>query len=158
MAQIINRKTPQIIANNRHSGLDFITITDKGFYFPKAVCFSLGISLGKYVHFVNDGDYWAFYINKDNDGFPFNMEKKGVYRLNDRALSRMFLQSTKRKATDRLLIKITKSRNDGQPIYEIHTKETIDEIITKEIEAKKKKEYTLKLRNRGKLPTEINKN
>jgi hypothetical protein len=143
MARIINRTTPEIIANNRHSGLDFITIKERGFYFPKNISFELKVSASRFIHFINDDDYWCFYVNDDKDGFKFSLDKGGSYMINDRALSRMFIKSTNMKNGDRLLVKSTKTKNNGATVYEIHTKETIDVYITKKETVRKRKEHTL---------------
>jgi len=138
MARVINRTTPEIVVNNRHSGLDFISIDEKGFYFPKQISFSIKAATNKYIHFINDDDYWAFYVNEDKDGFPFSMDKQS-YRVNDRALSRLFLRTTNRECGDRLLVKYTKAKHNGGYLYEIHTKESVEQITTLELDVLKKK-------------------
>lgn len=55
MAQIINRKTPEIISNGRGIGGDYVTVMERGFFFSKGVSRRVGIYSGKFIHFVNDG-------------------------------------------------------------------------------------------------------
>lgn len=123
MAQIINRKTPEIVARGRGYGVDYITVMERGIFFPKGVAARVGISLNKYIQFINDGSFWCFFINNDPDGFKFaSAGRKGGYVINSEALSKMFLRSTGKEMNDKLLISPTPSRRESNVIYEINLK------------------------------------
>lgn len=132
MAQIINKRTAEIIANRRPTGLMFVSVNEKGFYFPKSVSHAVGAHSGLYVHFINDVDYWAFYINDDKDGFKL-VQDKGAYRVDDRALIKMFFRGIKKDCKkSRFFVVESKSAQAGVKIYEIYTKETVDVVVDKE--------------------------
>lgn len=147
MAQIINRTNPEILANRRFIGLEFISISEKGMYFPKNTSFTVGISTDQYIHFINDGEFWSFYVNQNKDGFPFSKDKAGAYKIADRALARMFIRSTKRQPSDRMLIKATKAKHGASTIYEIYTQHTLDEVTYTVSHEEQKKSFKKKVRS-----------
>lgn len=143
MAKIINKRTPEIMANRRPTGLDYVSIKERHLYFPKQVAFKAGMNIYKYLHLINDGDYWAFFINDDKDGFQLKQDKPGSYKINDRALVRMFLKSTGKKLNDRLFITQSTSEHNGCKLWEIYTKETVDFIINKQKDIKMQRKKVL---------------
>ena len=124
---IVNKTHPEIIASRRAKGIIYLTIRPKEIYFPKQVCSWLGIEKGKYIHFINDGSSWSFFINDDPDGFEVTFDKG--FKIASSALAGMFKRSTKRTWGDRMLVTKTKSIVKDSNIYEIITNKTYDQIL-----------------------------
>lgn len=143
MATIINKRTPEIIASRRALGINFISIRDKEIYFPKQTAALIGLTGSDYVHFINDGSYWAFYINKDVDGFQVSNDKG--YKICNRTLVRIFTRSTKKKLGDRFYIVPTNALHNGHKIWEIYTADTIDVVVEKQKRIAEQKKYVLSL-------------
>lgn len=143
MASIINKRTPEIMASRRPLGINFVTITEKGFYFPKQTAFSVGITDYKYVHFINDGDYWAFIVNDDADGFA--VTSNNGYMVCNRTLPKMFIRSIKKKLRDRFYIVPTNSEQNGCRVWEIYTKDTVEVVVEKQKRIAEQKSYVLSL-------------
>lgn len=143
MASIINKRTPEIMASRRPKGINFVTVTDKGLYFPKQTAFLVGLKEGQHVHFINDGDYWAFFINADTDGFA--VTNNNGYMVCNRTLPKMFVRSIKKKMRDRFYVVPTNSEKDGCRIWEIYTKDTVEVVIEKQKRIAEQKNYVLSL-------------
>ena len=142
MARIINKNTPEITASRRALGVTLVTIVPKHFYFPKQTAFLAGIDSNKFIHFINDGKYWAFIVNDDPDGFPVNANKG--YLVQNRSLVGMFYRSTGRKGKCRFYIHKTKALHNGCPVYEI-SQETVEEAVAKQKALQARKNYVLNL-------------
>lgn len=143
MATIINKRTPEIIASRRPAGINFVTVIETGFYFPIQTAFWLGLEKGKYMHFINDGAYWAFYVNNDTDGFDVVPDKG--YKVNNRTVAGLFLKSTKKKLKNRFYIIPTNSEHNGSKVYEIYTAEPVHVIIEKQKRIMAQRSYVLSL-------------
>ena len=150
MAKIINTKSPEIIAGVRAKGFCFISVKEKGLHITKQVALMCGLKADKFVHFLNDSNYWAFYVNDDPDGFRVCADHaNGGFVLYSRELSRMFKRSTGARVNNRFFInKVPAKHNDNQ-LFEILTSATIEVIIDKrkrmDAQKKKEKQYVLNL-------------
>ena len=123
MAQIINRKTPEIVKNGRGIGGDYVTVMRRGFFFSKGVSARIGISRNKFVHFINDESFWSFYINNDPDGFPvMSGGRSGDFVINSEPLTKMFLKSTGGQVNEKFIITPTPARNNSSIVYQINLK------------------------------------
>lgn len=131
------------MASRRALGISFVTITEAGMYFPKQTAFIAGIKEGRYVHFINDGDYWAFFVNDDLDGFPVTNTKG--YLICNRTLSRLFLRSVKKKLRDRFYVVPTNAEHHGNKVWEIYTKDSVDMVVEKQKRVLAQRKYVLAL-------------
>lgn len=131
MAQIINRKSPKIIDSIRARGYSFISVKKKGLFFSKPAAQMCGVSSDKFIHFINDFNYWAFYINDNPDGFvlTFDHDGRSGFIVYSTQLSRLFIKSTGKKLNERFFINDTKSEHNGNPLWEIQTLSSIDVIV-----------------------------
>lgn len=150
MAKVINTKSPEIIAGVRAKGFCFVSLKAKGLHITKQVALMCGLSKDKYVHFLNDSNYWAFYVNDDPDGFRVCTDhSNGGFILYSRELSRMFIRSTGAKYCNRFFISEVPAQHNGNQLFEILTTATVEVIIDKrkrmDQQRKKEKQYVLNL-------------
>lgn len=132
MAQIINKKNPLIITSTRTRGYCSVTIKEKGIYITKQVALLCGLKVDQFVHFINDSNYWAFYVNEDPDGFAVSRDHaNGGFVLYNRQLSKMFRTSTRAAINDRFLIISSNARHNGSTLYEIITSASVDVVINR---------------------------
>ena len=139
MAQIINKRSPEIIASRRALGINFLTVREKEIYFPKQVVHFLGIEKGKYIHFINDKDYWGFFVNTDPDGFEITFDKG--FKICNRTLAAMFAKSIGKKG--RFYILDTNTRQAGHKVYEVYTQETVEVVIDRQKRIAEQKRHVL---------------
>jgi hypothetical protein len=94
--QAINRKSKEVILNGGRSvQRTYISIeSNRRLYFARAAALLCGIELGLYIHFLNDGHVWRFYINDDPDGFKITpVNSKGGFHISSSGLVNMILKS-----------------------------------------------------------------
>jgi hypothetical protein len=150
MAQIINKKSDIIIASVRAKGFAFISIKEKGLHFTKQTALLCSLKQNKHVHFINDGNYWAFYVNDDPDGFRISPDHaNGGFVLYSRELARMFRATVGGNNNNRYFVNRTKALHDDHSVFEILTTATMETIIDKrkrmDDQKKLEKQYVLNL-------------
>jgi hypothetical protein len=150
MAQIINKKSEIIIASVRAKGFAFISVKEKGLHFTKQTALLCGMKAGKFVHFINDSNYWAFYVNEDPDGFTISADHtNGGYVLYSRQLARLFRSTVGGNNNNRYFVDKTKALHNDHTVYEILTSATMETIIDKrkrmDDQKKLEKKYVLNL-------------
>ena len=122
--QQINRKSPQVIANNaRVISRSYVVIDEGKFYFTAAMSRFLSLRVGLYIHFLNEGAEWNFYINSDEDGFKLTpVTNKGGFHITNSGLTKMVLKSMGYKTTKRLTVENTETQLEGMAIYRLSDK------------------------------------
>jgi hypothetical protein len=144
MARIINRISPEILIEAK-ANVRVVTIGKRHIFFNKTLSVAAKMNSDKYVHFINDGDYWAFYLDADPDGFKLTRDKYGCYRINNLALVEMFKKTIGRNVGDRLAVRPSKSEKQGSIVYEIYTKATLEQLAQSELKTfVKRKKLPLK--------------
>jgi len=133
MARIINRTSPELVMEAK-GNIRFVTIFGKCLFFNKYLSMAAGLSVKKYAHFINEGDFWAFFVDENNDGFQFHVDRTGAYRINSSGLLEMIKRSIKKNNGDRLLVRLSGAEHNGNKVFELHTKETLDEYTQRELE------------------------
>jgi len=153
MAQIINKKSKEIIHSIRAQGYSFVSLKQKGLFFSKPASMLCGFSEGKFIHFVNDSNYWAFYVNDDSDGFTLTPDDDGEsgFIVYGTQLSRLFKQSVGAKLGERFFINETKSLQNDSKVFEIQTISTVEVILDKVTrmneQRKLEKQYVLNIKH-----------
>ena len=116
---IVNKTHPEIIASRRAKGVTYLTMVEKCIYFPKQVCYFLGITKEKFIHFINDGASWSLVVNDDSDGFPLTYDKG--FKISSRALAGMMQRSTGKPYGSRFYIRKTTGKLQNAIVYELLT-------------------------------------
>lgn len=124
MMEIINTKSPRVLALTRHRGKgkeDTFTVKEREVYFNKSFCITYGLKEGMFVHFINDGNNWKFFFNNDSDGFK-------VVKLKSRStglmifsagLAHLFRKTTGYLGTRNYLIQKTMLEQQKNVVYSI---------------------------------------
>ena len=132
---IINRSTVEIKEKRgtlRSVATMHISMA-KEITFSAAAVRQFGIVGGKFMHFGRENGFWYFLVNNDSTGFPItcsNIKKplNAPARVNNSALVRMFLTTTKRKLGDKFYLHKTDSEHNKSPVIEIMTSKSVKEM------------------------------
>jgi hypothetical protein len=125
--EIINKKHEDLRLSRRTESTPYINFnTAKQILFSVHAVRWLGLNEGLYVHFVNDGDDWYFYVNDDKDGFEvFSREGKTNMFLYNAHLVSLFLKRTGWPLRSKFLLEKTQARVKGSQLIKIHTQKRI---------------------------------
>lgn len=121
--KIINRKSTELIQHGGRAKTRFyVTIEPKRIYFTSATSRICEMKDGLYVHFMNEGSEWNFYVNDDRDGFKLTpVRSKGGFHISNMGLINMILKSLGFNSTKRLSIIVTNIIHDKCPVYSLST-------------------------------------
>lgn len=118
--EVINKKHKDILHNVRVELACYMKVDTRNLYFSAGCNFELGIISGLFMHFVNDGDRWLFYLNDDQDGFAISAKKgKSSCSVNNASLCALFLKRTKCSLGNKFPIVISEQKIKDCPLYEI---------------------------------------
>lgn len=120
---IINRTSKEIVALTRFRLKAYVNVEHKRFYFPMIAEKLCEFKLGEFVHFINDGSEWSFYINDDPDGFeltPISKTRPGAL-ICSIALVRLFRNSTGFLQVTGFEIEKTNNFHDKCRVFKINT-------------------------------------
>lgn len=121
---LINRNHPKIIQTASGRNERFVHVSNRRFLFTKAASSELGLEVGKYIHFINDGKEWMFFQNDDPDGFTVVAQGRhhsGVQIISS-ALCAMFNKSLNKIETKRyMVVPISRKSESGERMFEILT-------------------------------------
>lgn len=129
--ELINKKHKDITSNSRVDLVDYVRPDKKEFYFSAGCNVHLGIIPGLYVHFINDGDRWLFYLNTDTDGFLLlarqtaKAQKKSPIIVN-LSLLKLFLKRTNCSAGSKFPVRQTQQKIKDCVVYEIFINEVFE--------------------------------
>lgn len=126
--QIVNLNNPTIKAFSR-GGKKVVQmrVSERQIAFTRPFCVSNKIVAGQYVHFINDGADWKFYINQDKDGFQLisDRHRRGGLILCNIALCHMLRKSTGMLSPASFPIEPTKMHQNGKQVFMIMTHKPI---------------------------------
>jgi hypothetical protein len=142
MAKILNRSSPEIMARQYSFGVPYVSVSDRGIIFSKALVYEAGIKQGRYVHFINEDDYWAFFINDHPDGFLIS-NNNSTLRCTTRVISDMFIKSTGRRIGEKFFTIKSTASQAGSPVYEIYTRESTIQVIDRQKRVKEQRKEVL---------------
>lgn len=118
--EVINKKHKDILHNVRVGLTCYMKVDTRNLYFSAGCNIELGIISGLFMHFINDGDRWLFYVNDDTDGFATtSVKNKSSCLVNNASLCAMFLKRTKSDIGNKFPIVISEKKINNSPIYEI---------------------------------------
>jgi hypothetical protein len=126
--EIINKKHDLITSRIKTNVQSFIKISSK-----KEIRFSitaireLGLSEGLFIHFINDGDGWSFYVNTDPDGFELKYGRSpNALSIFNMALIILFCKRTFSDIPCAYPLYPSKRRHEGKyVIIDIDTKRSL---------------------------------
>lgn len=107
-----------------------VTVLTKGLYFNLTAERYFGLEEQVYLHFLNDGSKWFFYLDQSKDGFQLvrTESAKGLFAFST-GLVRMFQNSTGHKDKRAVFyIQDTKNYHQGNRLIEILTDKPINKI------------------------------
>jgi hypothetical protein len=118
---VINRKSKELtLHGGRAKTRLYVSVSDRYVYFTSAVSKVCELGAGLYVHFINDGSEWSFYVDDDSDGFKLNsMAKSNAYFISNSGLCHMILKSLGVKTEKRLMVEATKIIHDKCPVFKL---------------------------------------
>jgi hypothetical protein len=147
MAQIINRKNPKIINSVRAKGFAFVSVKPRFLFLSKPAALLCNAHHEKFIHFINDSNYWAFYINSDSDGFPLTADhnKNGGYLIYNAELVRLFRNSVGAVNNDRFFVTESNTKQGDNKIFEIQTIHPVAIIMDKVKRMDSERKYVLSL-------------
>ncbi len=120
----INRTSKEIKLNDNFAAKGMYVSIEAGarIYFTAALSRVLNLSVGLYVHFLNEGSEWNFYVNDDPDGFKITpiTSKKG-FHVTSTGLCNMILKSMgfSIKHSKQLKVEKTFITHDKCPVFKI---------------------------------------
>ena len=79
----INRESKEVLLGGGRAGQRFyILVEEYRIYFTAAITRFCELQEGLYVHFLNDGAIWNFYVNDDPEGFKLTpVRSKGGFHF-----------------------------------------------------------------------------
>ena len=121
--EIINKKSVSIRNNNARSlQRRYVAVDDVRLYFTAALVRDFDINVGEYMHFMNEGSKWQFFMNDDNDGFLITkITSKGGVNVTNSALCRLIQKSTGYTTQKNYEVVRTGFLHDNCPVFEIIT-------------------------------------
>ena len=122
--QVVNKNTPAIQAfSGGGIKTQQVRVTEKVLHFSRALCVTNRIHAGQFMHFINDGPDWKFYVNNDKDGFALINDrwKKGALLLCSAALAHMIRKSTGKLGPVSFPVEPTRLYNEGKKVFMIMT-------------------------------------
>lgn len=132
---IINKNSEEIKKYRRYgTGADaFVRVYDSRMYFTESASKMCGMQIGDFVHFINDGLEWCFYVNDDKDGFLVSQGQNGRKSYKDRdsknicnvGLIRLFRATTGFSHDTSFVIEKTNAFHDKCSIFIIKTDKPI---------------------------------
>ena len=122
--EVINRKSIAIKNGSlRSKQRHYVAVTDATIYFTASVVRELGLSHNEFVHFMNEGDKWQFFVNDDEDGFRLTPRRnKGGLEITNSALCKLIQKSTGYTTSKNYFVVKTGGENDKCPVYELKGK------------------------------------
>lgn len=119
--KVINRKSIEIVLNGgRATTRKYIVIEKRRIYFTAAITRLCELKTGLYVHFLNEGSDWDFYVNDDPDGFKLTpVVSKGGFHINNTGLTTMILKSTGFNKAKRFAVVKTDLFQDRSPVFKL---------------------------------------
>lgn len=119
--EVINRKSKQVVINGGRSVTRmYVSVEFNKIYFTSTVSRLCELGKGLYVHFLNDGGDWQFFINDDEDGFKLTpVKQKNGYHVTNVGLVNMILKSTGHKAPKKFHIEKTNTIHDKCPVFSL---------------------------------------
>jgi hypothetical protein len=118
----INRKSIEIVNGHKRAQQRlFVTVSDCSVFFSAAIVRMCGIQKDQYVHFMNDGNQWDFYVNDDPDGFKFTFKRghREELKITNTALCKMILKSFGHAAGKRFGVHNTNRFLDNNPVFRL---------------------------------------
>ncbi len=93
---IINRKSKEVIVSgNRAVSRSYISIENGQIYFTAAISRICELQVGLFIHFLNEGSDWRFYVNDNPDGFKLTpVISKNGFHITSAGLTNLILKST----------------------------------------------------------------
>lgn len=118
---LINRKSKELVLHGgRAKTRLYVSLNRNHIYFTSSVSRLCEMQVGLYVHFMNEGSDWNFYLNDDTDGFKLCFIKsKGGYMIANTGLTQMMLKSFGVKDEKRLSIEPTNIMQDKCPVFKL---------------------------------------
>lgn len=119
--EVINRSNPKIILNGGRSVTRmYATVEKRRIYFTSMITRVCEMKEGLYVHFLNEGDVWQFYINDDTDGFKLTpVRSKNGFHVSNSGLVNMILNSTGHQPFKKFEVKKTQNIHDKCPVFSL---------------------------------------
>ena len=117
--EVINRNNEKIILNGGRSVTRmYATVEKYRIYFTSTVGRICEMKEGLYVHFLNEGDMWQFYIDDNTDGFKLTpVRTKNGFHVTNAGLVNMILNSTGHKPFKKFEIAKTQNIQDKCIVY-----------------------------------------
>lgn len=145
MARIINRKSSSII----RPGADeyaFVSPRPRFLFFSKAAARLCGLTHDKFIHFINDQNYWAFYLNDNIDGFELKpcSKNSGAFYVYSSGLAEIFTETVECEYGERFFIDKTSGFVSEDPIFEIQTHSSVSVMVDKVVKMNAQKDIEKK--------------
>lgn len=121
--ELVNKKSMAIKnGTGRAAQRHYVAVREKGLYFTVAIAREVPLRIGEYVHFMNEGNRWQFFVNDDKDGFPLTpVIKKGGFNITSSALAKLIQKTTGYTTTKNYEVRKTGGEQDKCPIFELIT-------------------------------------
>lgn len=120
--QVINKKSHLIAAYKGKQNKDFrIRIEDRRIVLSQSTCLANRFRAGQFLHFMNDGPLWYFFVNDDPDGFKLvKVERsKGSLEFFSGAAVHLIRQVTKSLMSMCYPVEETKMEKGERPVFKI---------------------------------------